>query len=263
MKDYSTLLLILLLCITVGVYIFIGIEEKQKLDIVVPDQSSTTQNIAIKTEVFIPQKPKLIILQPKNNVTYDVIPATLEWENSFSDNFSDYIVKFDAIDAEGYKNGDNIFSFKGTSNQFGCSEKKCSYPLSWFKSGQYMITVKNLDYNTYDSNTFIIGSLPVNHPPVMRNSGVPIGMGQVVTEPGQQASFLFMAIDRENDNLSWTIDWGDGTLFPGLCPSTLANDIFNITHTYANSGYYYISAVVSDCKGGTDSAGTQVVVSPN
>ncbi|MBI3442597.1 MAG: peptidoglycan-binding protein [Candidatus Sungbacteria bacterium] len=76
-------------------------------------------------------------------------------------------------------------------------------------------------------------------------------------QPGQGVSFSWHATDADNDNLSWSVDWGDGTVAESACPVPMfrsqgANWTFVQSHTWSNSGTYTVKATVSDCRGGTN-----------
>lgn len=87
-------------------------------------------------------------------------------------------------------------------------------------------------------------------------------------EPGHEVSFSWHASDADNDTLSWSIDWGDGSGMAGACAVSLpirngatagkintaepAGWAFVQAHTWPTVGSYTVKATVSDCKGGTN-----------
>ena len=68
----------------------------------------------------------------------------------------------------------------------------------------------------------------------------------------QPITFSWTAIDEDNDYLSWSGAYDDGSAFGGECPSSSPNKEFTDTHSWSNPGTYVVSVAVSDCKGGTD-----------
>ena len=97
-------------------------------------------------------------------------------------------------------------------------------------------------------------------------------------QPGQSVSFLLSATDPDNDDLVWSVDWGDGSGVGGACPSVPSANKqgwnFSASHIWQNAGTYYVKFGVNDCKGGSDSyqikisvgaakAGYIQVLSPN
>jgi peptidoglycan hydrolase-like protein with peptidoglycan-binding domain len=84
-------------------------------------------------------------------------------------------------------------------------------------------------------------------------------------EIGQSVSFSWNAADVDNDNLSWSILWGDGTSAQGLCqsrnPQNRKDWAFNSSHTWQKVGTYTVKATVNDCRGGSGSHTFNVTVS--
>ena len=79
---------------------------------------------------------------------------------------------------------------------------------------------------------------------------------------GQAIPFTWNAIDENNDDLAWSINWGDGNGTESLCSytSNQQNWNFNASHAWEKAGIYMLTATVSDCRGGTDSASFNVKV---
>jgi hypothetical protein len=69
---------------------------------------------------------------------------------------------------------------------------------------------------------------------------------------GQNVSFTWEATDADNDYLSWSVNWGDGTGIIGTCPSSSPNTVFTATHAWSKPKKYTVQTTVSDCKGGSD-----------
>ena len=92
---------------------------------------------------------------------------------------------------------------------------------------------------------------PTNSSPVMGS----IGYSPSVIYPGQAANFNFNATDANNDDLSWTVDWGEspyiiGMTCPTINPQQKQNWTYNVNHTWNTSGTYNVKVTVSDCKDG-------------
>ncbi len=73
-------------------------------------------------------------------------------------------------------------------------------------------------------------------------------------KPRETVSFTFTATDSDEDNLSWSIDWGDSSVIKGVCPSTQPNTTFKTSHSWSKVGTYIVKVTVSDCRGGSDRA---------
>ncbi|MCK4918458.1 MAG: hypothetical protein KAS02_01585 [Candidatus Pacebacteria bacterium] len=84
---------------------------------------------------------------------------------------------------------------------------------------------------------------------------------------GKSYLFKWNAIDSDNDNLSWSVDWGDGTGMAGACQSPSSQDgqgwAFSTDHAWQKDGIYTIKTSVSDCNGGTDNHNFNVRVLEN
>jgi peptidoglycan hydrolase-like protein with peptidoglycan-binding domain len=82
---------------------------------------------------------------------------------------------------------------------------------------------------------------------------------------GQLTAFNWTATDADNDDLSWSVNWGDGPLSTTTCstlpnPQNQQNWDFTYGHTWANRGTYTVTATVSDCRGGSDTQSFKVTV---
>lgn len=75
-------------------------------------------------------------------------------------------------------------------------------------------------------------------------------------QAGQTFGFTWTAADAQNDDLSWSVDWGDGTssATPAAyaCLRSGSNPTFKASHAWASSGLYTVNAKVSDCSGSYD-----------
>lgn len=81
---------------------------------------------------------------------------------------------------------------------------------------------------------------------------------------GQSVSFSWGAIDADNDNLSWSVSWGDGTGLASVCqspnPQQKEGWNFSAAHSWSSSGVYTVKATVNDCRGGSDEHAFNVTV---
>ncbi|HBA46148.1 hypothetical protein A2W67_02125 [Candidatus Nomurabacteria bacterium RIFCSPLOWO2_02_40_28] len=123
-----------------------------------------------------------------------------------------------------------------------------------------------------DSYFKVIPAILTNNPPKIVSSTI-----QATILAEQSASFNFTATDLENDDLSWSVDWGDYAKYSGIygtsggstgiaCPvggvkQNGTNYNFSPSYTWASVGNYEVTVSVSDCRGGTDSLKFRVNVS--
>ncbi len=123
-------------------------------------------------------------------------------------------------------------------------------------AGSYTIQICQTGSTTCDSSDsyfkIVSGSTGSNHAPI-------IGAFPVSANPpvGQLFSFTANATDADNDNLSWSVNWGEsGPTATGVCPvnpptGTGQNWNFSASHTWMNAGSYNVTVYVNDCRGGT------------
>jgi len=87
-------------------------------------------------------------------------------------------------------------------------------------------------------------------------------------QPWQSVSFSWNATDADRDNLSWSVNWGDGTGSVDACDIPTSNltvgtnsgTNFTAFHSWSQAGTYKIQVSVSDCKGGSDTNTFNVTV---
>lgn len=80
---------------------------------------------------------------------------------------------------------------------------------------------------------------------------------------GQSVNFSWIATDPDNDDLSWSVDWGDSGGAGACSPvrsQTGARWNYTTSHAWARAGTYQVKATVSDCVGGSDSSTFTVTV---
>ena len=134
--------------------------------------------------------------------------------------------------------------------------------------GSYTIQV--CDFNSpqmcdsSDSYFKITSGIATNTPPKITGTD-----SSTKLKPGEEGNFFWSATDANNDNLTWSVNWGDGvrSVPSRVCSvnplsSTIYNESWNYRalHAWKSAGKYTITAYVSDCKGGSDSYSFDIVV---
>lgn len=120
------------------------------------------------------------------------------------------------------------------------------------------------DCDSSDSYFKITSGLATNTPPEITTSTM--SAGSLVT--GTPIYFSWSATDKDNDNLSWNVNWGDSDLSSGggcavtrnIHNGTGRGWSFSTSHTYERSGRYTATVYVNDCYGGSDSQSFDVEV---
>ena len=74
-------------------------------------------------------------------------------------------------------------------------------------------------------------------------------------QPGQTVNFSWTANDADNDDLSWSINWGDGIAIASSCSinrlKTGMGKTYSTSHAWTQAGVYKVGVTVSDCVLGT------------
>ena len=121
--------------------------------------------------------------------------------------------------------------------------------------GQYIAEVCFAGTNIYDkSDSYfkIVTSTTGNQAPQIAAYDIPTRAAV-----GQEVNFSWTAKDADNDDLSWSINWGDNTGVQGAtsitpCTQTGRNWSLTTSHSWTQAGTYKVVATASDCKGLTD-----------
>ncbi len=147
----------------------------------------------------------------------------------------------------------NIILFNGTITGIPSDGSSLKFTVpSNTPVGSYGVSVTN-SANNYNSNTLIFTVTSSASTPVLNLFAVP-----TYVNVGQSVSFNFSAIDENNDNLSWSIDWGEPPYVSGTCSTTNSQQkqgwTWSGNHTWNTAGTYNAKVTVSDCKGGTASS---------
>ncbi|MFA4975724.1 MAG: peptidoglycan-binding protein [Candidatus Paceibacterota bacterium] len=134
-------------------------------------------------------------------------------------------------------------------------QQTATFYHSYVKAGVYepTFTVKNTSGQSAKTSLSVnIGStVSTNHNPVLNPIAIPTPISV-----GQSVNLNFSATDADNDDLSWSTNWGDNTpvvLVPCSIPSrqTGAGWNYAIQHTWSTVGTYTVKVTVYDCRGGT------------
>ena len=97
----------------------------------------------------------------------------------------------------------------------------------------------------------IIGNYPPDAPTID---------GPIIGDPGKSYDYKFNAVDPDGDDVKYHIDWGDDTSdVTDFNPS--GTDV-TVSHTWASSGKYSITAYAEDTYGLTSPTSTFQVTMP-
>ena len=139
----------------------------------------------------------------------------------------------------------------GSNSSFDWNVGKVLESSSLASDGYYKIQVCGAGTNTCDSSDSyfkIFSNTADNSAPQIVPSDIPTG-----ATVGQEVSFSWTAKDADNDDLSWSVNWGDKTgvagASPTSCTQSARNWSFTINHSWTQAGSYKVVATVSDCKG--------------
>jgi hypothetical protein len=73
----------------------------------------------------------------------------------------------------------------------------------------------------------------------------PTVQGPTIARPGDTLTYQFTTSDPDGDSVYFTIAWGDGDS-TGWSPATASDSEYTRTHSYSDSGVYYIQARAKD-----------------
>jgi len=110
----------------------------------------------------------------------------------------------------------------------------------WSEYGIYTISVKAKDEANSESDWSYFTVRVGNNPPE-----APSITGPDQGESEEELTFKFSAIDYNEDNLYYWIDWGDGQIVDEFGPYESGSEI-EFTHTYTEEGDFIIEAWVKD-----------------
>jgi len=126
----------------------------------------------------------------------------------------------------------------------------------WSEPGTYEIKAKAKDIHSGESDwsdpyTIVVENVQPSAPTVTGpNNG----------KPGEELTFIFNSVDPDADSVKYHIEWGDGnTDVTEFNPS--GTDV-TVSHTYAASGKYTITAYAEDTAGNIGESSTFQVTMP-
>lgn len=88
-------------------------------------------------------------------------------------------------------------------------------------------------------------------PPVPTTNEPPV-IGVLTTN--QEGNWTVSATDPNNDDLSWSVDWGGGRSIQTCKVNPSSNQLdwsYNISHSWGSAGSHTFTVYVGDCRGGT------------
>jgi nitrous oxidase accessory protein NosD len=119
----------------------------------------------------------------------------------------------------------------------------------------YIITVEDTSGNSVSTGTISVIIIP-DTPPT-----APIINGPTSGNTGEIYTYTFVAIDPNNDNIYYEINWGDGQVDDWYGPCT-SNLVITRTHQWAEKGTYLIQARAKDIYGAIGNWGSLSVTMP-
>ncbi|HUQ83425.1 MAG TPA: PKD domain-containing protein [Gemmatimonadaceae bacterium] len=125
---------------------------------------------------------------------------------------------------------------------FGIALSKAGEHLTGFR-----FTVQGL------ATTVLLDNVAVGHVAVVHNADPSASVGGPYTgKEGTAVSLTLGAMDPDSDPLTYSWDFGDGTVGSGSAPPA--------SHNYADNGSYDIMLAVADGRGGVDTARTTATI---
>ncbi|HVQ01556.1 MAG TPA: Ig-like domain-containing protein [Candidatus Thermoplasmatota archaeon] len=91
--------------------------------------------------------------------------------------------------------------------------------------------------------------------------GTPVISGTLKGKTGTSYEYTFTATDADDDDLYYTINWGDNTSEPWVGPIHSGEPLL-LNHTWSTKGTYAITAMVTDIHGAESPWGTLSVTMP-
>jgi len=163
----------------------------------------------------------------------------------------------------------SVIIAKGVSTPYNwtipnCKEgSECSSNFS-IPIGSYTIQVCQTGTTICDSSDsyfkIVASDTTTNSSPIINGlPAIPVGINV-----GQSVSFSWHATDADNDNLSWSVDWGNegsvATCQINPPKGTGQNWNYTASHTWTSPGTYTVRATASDCRGGSNGHTSYVTV---
>ncbi|MFA5783020.1 MAG: peptidoglycan-binding protein, partial [Bacteroidales bacterium] len=134
-------------------------------------------------------------------------------------------------------------------------QQSATFTHSYTNTGTYYptFTVTNNSGQTAKTSLSVnvVGIIiSTNSNPVLGPIAVPISVNV-----GKSTNFYFSATDADNDNLCWSIDWGENSGGVGACSTSNLQQkqgwTYNPNYTWNTAGTYNIKVTVFDSRGGS------------
>jgi outer membrane protein assembly factor BamB len=138
----------------------------------------------------------------------------------------------------------NTYDHDVTNVKLKLSDNSNAY---WYDSSGNLLKSES-DYYMIDnmtslsSLTFIIANNPVHHP------GKPTITGPNSGTIGIEYTYMVSAVDPDDDDISYYIDWGDDS-FTGWTRTLPSGELLNVSHTWNEKDTYIIKAKAKDTEG--------------
>jgi nitrous oxidase accessory protein NosD len=119
----------------------------------------------------------------------------------------------------------------------------------------YIITVEDTSGNSVSTGNISVIIIPDIQPTA------PIINGPTSGNTGEIYTYTFVAIDPDNDNIYYEVNWGDGQVDDWYGPCT-SNIVITRTHQWAEKGTYLIQARAKDIYGAIGEWGSLSITMP-
>jgi hypothetical protein len=120
----------------------------------------------------------------------------------------------------------------------------------------YIITGETGEYNLAAVDVLVLKIEGINDPPQ-----IPAITGPSSGKPGKEYVYFFTAVDPEENQVYYLIDWGDSTASDWIGPYPSGAEVTK-SHTWAKKGVYVIQAKAKDTNGNEGDWGTCTVTMP-
>ncbi len=185
---------------------------------------SDNNEASTEIEVFIDQKPTAIISSSYSGTPNEIIEFDAS-ESHDNDEEGQTIIRFD------WKFSDDL----------EWQENLGATPIHIYTTaGIYTVTLKVLDdENNIDINTTTVNIIKPNIPPTKPEINGPKNGTTNVSY-----NFTFVSTDQDNNELKYTINWGDGkSTYSDFLPAGI---VFKATHKWIKPGTYKITVLAGD-----------------
>jgi outer membrane protein assembly factor BamB len=172
--------------------------------------------------------------------------------------FTDQPVLLDA--SISYDPDGSIVLYEWDWNNDGVFDESSIYATTthvWAYPGNYLVTLRVTDASMdVDSMTKTIKIIRENQPPE-----TPTIQGKSIGKIGNAYLYTFVTTDPNEDDVTYVVDWGDGTPESTLGPVPSGREA-TATHAWAAKGRYVIKAKAIDILGNESDWGVLSVVMP-